>query len=69
MVDVDINVKHSLVVLEQLQDGQDDVVDVTEATGLALLGVVEPSGPIDRDVSSLEKETYEIFLRIGHRMA
>lgn len=39
--------------LEQLQDGQDDVVDVAEAGGLRLLGMVETSGPVDGDVRLL----------------
>ena len=36
--------------LEQLQDGEDDVVDVAEAAGLALFGVVEAARPVDGDV-------------------
>ena len=39
-----------LVVLEELEDGEDDVIDIAEAGGLALLGVVEPAGPVDGDV-------------------
>ena len=46
MVDVYVYVEHSLVVLQQLQHGQHDVVDVAEATGLALLCVVQASGPV-----------------------
>ena len=53
VVDVDVDVEHPLVVLEQLQDGQDDVVDVAEAGGLALLGVVEAAGPVDGDLRGL----------------
>jgi hypothetical protein len=40
VVDVDVDVQHARVHLEQLQDGQHDVVHVAEARGLALLGVV-----------------------------
>ena len=50
MVDVDVDVQHPRVVLEQLEDGQHDVVDVAEAGGLALLGVVQPPRPVDDDV-------------------
>ena len=50
MVDVDVNVKHPPVMLEQLEDGQDDVVGVAESGGLALFGVVQPAGPIDAHV-------------------
>ena len=31
VVDVDVDVQHAIVVLEQLQDGQHNVVDVAEA--------------------------------------
>ena len=58
MVDVDIDVEHPLVILEQLEDGQHDVVDVAEAAGLALLGVVEASGPVDCDVRRLLVELH-----------
>ncbi|TVU07996.1 hypothetical protein EJB05_41378, partial [Eragrostis curvula] len=39
-----------LVVLEELEDGEDDVIDIAEPGGLALLGVVESAGPVDGDV-------------------
>jgi len=38
------------VLLEELEDGEDDVVDIAKPRGLALLGVVQPTGPIDGDV-------------------
>jgi hypothetical protein len=38
------------VVLEELEDGEDNVIDIAEPGGLALLGVVEPAGPVDGDV-------------------
>lgn len=47
VVDVNVNVQDALVVLEQLEDGQDDVVGVAEPGRLGLLGVVEPAGPVD----------------------
>ena len=53
VVNVDIDVEFPLVVLQELQDGQDDVIDITEARGLALLGVMQTSGPVDGDVGSL----------------
>jgi len=34
-------------VLEQLQDGQHNIVDVAEARGLALLCVMQAAGPVD----------------------
>ena len=58
MVDVDINVEDPLVILEQLEDGQHDVIDVAEAAGLALLGVMETPGPVDRDVRRLLVELH-----------
>lgn len=39
--------------LEQLQDGEDNVVDVAETRGLRLLGVVESASPIDGNVGLL----------------
>ena len=37
--------------LQQFQDCDDDVIDVTESRGLELLGVVQSSGPVDGDVA------------------
>lgn len=42
-----------LSLLEQLKDGQDDVVDVAETGGLRLLGVVESARPVDGDICLL----------------
>lgn len=39
--------------LEHLQNGYDDVIDVAEARGLELLGVVESPGPVDGDVAAV----------------
>ena len=50
VVDVDVDVQHPLMLLEQLEDGEHDVVRVAEARRLALLGVVQPARPVDRDV-------------------
>ena len=41
------------MILEQLEDGENDVVDVAEAGSLGLLGVVKTSGPVDGDVGGL----------------
>lgn len=49
VVDVDVDVQDARVVAQELEDGEDDVVDVAEAGGLGFLGVVEPAGPVDRD--------------------
>lgn len=48
--------KHSLtdlMVLEKLEDGQHDVVGVTEAGRLGFLGVVQASHPVDGNVRLL----------------
>ena len=50
VVDVDVDVQDAGVDLEQLEDGQDNVIDVAEAGGLGLLGVMESPGPVDGDV-------------------
>ena len=49
VVDVDVNVHDARVVAEELQDTEHDIVDVAEATGLGLFGVVQATGPIDCD--------------------
>jgi hypothetical protein len=51
MVHVNVNVQHAMVVFEQLQNAQHNVVDVAEATGLALLGMVQATRPVDHCVS------------------
>ena len=54
VVDVNIYVEDSLVVLEELQDGEYNVIDVTESTGLGFLSVVKSTSPVDSDVCSLQ---------------
>ena len=43
----------SLVVFEQLQDGQDNVIDIAKTRGFGFFGVMESSSPIYSDISSL----------------
>mmetsp|Transcript_21755 Transcript_21755/g.64501 ORF Transcript_21755/g.64501 Transcript_21755/m.64501 type:complete len:428 (+) Transcript_21755:163-1446(+) len=50
VVDVNVNVEHAAVVLEQLEDGKHDVVRVAEARGLGLFRVVQPARPVNRNV-------------------
>ena len=57
VVDVDVDVEDALVLLEELEDGQDAVVDVAKAGGLGLLGVMESTGPVDDDVGAVLVET------------
>ena len=45
-----INVEHPWVILKQLQDGHHNIVDVAEATGLKLLGMMQASAPVDSDL-------------------
>lgn len=56
VVDVDVDVQDARVVAQELQDGEDDVVDVAEARGFGFLGVVEPAGPIDCDAGLVVDE-------------
>jgi hypothetical protein len=46
VVNVDVDVEHALVRLEQLEDAQHAVVDVAEAARLVLLRVVQTAGPV-----------------------
>lgn len=39
--------------LEEFENAEDDVVDVTEARRLRLLGVMQTSAPVDGDVRRL----------------
>ena len=41
------------MVFQKFEDGEDDVIDVTETGSLRLLGVVKTSGPVDGNVASL----------------
>lgn len=53
MVDVNINVEHPRVVLEQLQDANHNVIDIAEARSLKLLGMVQTSSPVDGNITDL----------------
>ena len=50
VVAVDIDVEHAGERAEELEDAEDDIVDVAEPARAVLLRVVEPAGPVDRDV-------------------
>ena len=58
VMDVNINVEDSLMVLEQLQNGEYNVIDVAETTGLGLLSVMESTRPVNGDVGSLFVQFY-----------
>lgn len=45
--------RESSSLLEQLQDGQDNVIDVAKSRGFRLLGVMETASPVDGDVCLL----------------
>ena len=45
-----------LVVLEEFKNSKDNVVDIAESRCLALLGVMETSGPVDGNVRGLLDE-------------
>jgi hypothetical protein len=51
MVDVDVNIEDSLMLLEELEDGQYAVVDVAETGGFLPFGVVQAAAPVDGDVN------------------
>ena len=50
MVDVNVDVEDSLVVVEERDNGEDNIIDVAEATCGLSLGVMEPAGPVDDNV-------------------
>ena len=49
VVNIDVNVEDSWVVLQQLENSQHYVVGVTEPTCLALFCMVHASAPVDCD--------------------
>ncbi len=50
--------RYTSVLLEQLEDGEHDVVDVAEAGRLALLCVMQSAAPVHRDVRRLLVELH-----------
>jgi hypothetical protein len=50
VVDVNVDVQHARVALQQLEDRKHNVVGVAEPARLALLRVVQAAGPVDRNV-------------------
>ena len=50
VVHVDVNVQHTWVVPEQLQNREHNVVDIAESRRFGFFSVVEPAGPVYRDV-------------------
>lgn len=69
VVDVDVQVEHASVHLEQLQDREHDVVDVAEAGRLGSLRVMQPARPVDRDVGSASVEAHRAVDRASRVQA
>lgn len=57
VVYVNVQVEHAGVVLEHVEDGQHNVVDVAEARRLGPLGVMQPPSPVDAHVRGARVET------------
>ena len=53
VMDVNVDVKHSWVAAQKLENGKDNVVDVAEARGLGLFGVVKTAAPGNGNVGLL----------------
>ena len=58
VMNVNIDVQDTLMIFQQFQDGQDNVVDVTETWSFGFFGVMESSSPIDGNVCSLFVQLY-----------
>lgn len=56
VMDVNIDVQNTRMKPEELQDGQDDVVDVAESGSLSFVGMVEAARPIDGDICAASAE-------------
>ena len=50
MMNINVNVEDSIVVLEEFEDRNHDVIDEAEPTCLLFLGMVEPPGPVDTHI-------------------
>jgi hypothetical protein len=50
MMNVDIDIEYSVMIFQELQDGEDNIIDIAEATCLHLFGMMEASRPINADV-------------------
>ena len=53
MVNININVEDSWMVLQELQYRYDDVVHVAESRGFKLLGMMETTRPINSHITAL----------------
>ena len=53
VMDVNVDVEHTLVILQQFEDSEDNIVRVAESFSFLLFGVVQASCPIDADIRTL----------------
>jgi len=53
VMDINIDVQHTMMMLEQLQNSQDTIIHITKPRGLALLRVMQPPRPINHDIRIL----------------
>ena len=51
MVNINVEVKHSGVDLQQFQDAQNDIIDIAKPAGLSFFGMVEPARPVNDDIT------------------
>ena len=47
MMNINIDIEDTSVIFQQLQNGKNDVICVTETAGLALLCMMKASSPVD----------------------
>jgi hypothetical protein len=55
---VDVDVEHARIYFQQFQYANDDIIDVAEARGLPLFGMMKTSGPVDGDVARVVVELH-----------
>lgn len=53
MMNVNVYVQYPCVILEQLQNCYDNVVDVAKSRGLEFLRVMQPTAPVDSNVTAI----------------
>lgn len=50
MMAIDIDIQHAFIVLKELDDRENAVINIAEPRGFLLLGVMQPTGPVDTNI-------------------
>lgn len=50
-MNVDVNVQYTRVMFKKLKNAENNIIDVTESRSLKFFGVMQSSGPVDRNIA------------------